>query len=347
MNNKSTLHPITWLIALIIILTACTPQNASGRILFLSPSSSGDHLYMIDAEGNQLEFLGTVIEPVAWSRNGKYIATGCLDWSDIPASKKFCIYDAATIRYGQTFPKPNYPLVIGMNIVQKFDIPEKCIHPEQPDMYTIRSFSWSPDNKKLAIGCMKQVCILELETGNLQCWDDAYGQFVYRANWSPVEDLLVVSGEGQENQKIYLVKPDGTDPVYLADGWSGDWSPDGQQIAFIQSIPSRDPELFGETILSASRKDGSEYKILYQNPLDDSGHYNPQSFLRLQCVDGSRDDCRVSWSPDGQYIAFVAQYGEGSDSHILRLDLKTHEVIFLVFRYGMEFDRFDEVDWGP
>ena len=77
------------------------------------------------------------------------------------------------------------------------------------------------------------------------------------------------------------------------------WSPDGSRLAFVGQGPRGVEEIF--TIKS----DGTDLKqITYQ---DDFGHTGSFEMTRGQ---------RLTWSPDGKYLAFVRESTEEQEQRI-------------------------------
>lgn len=311
---------------------------------------------IMDGDGNHIQVLGHYWGSPTWSPDGKYLAVSCT--YDV---LKICILDAMTIPNRKSFPYPTWPFRIALEIFKKIDLPVDCQELVSPK-YGIESISWSPNGQKLAVVCgsteirnitPRKVCILPFEEGESYCWED-FEKPVYSAVWSPVEDLLVVSYNSgrynsSESSKIYLVGPDGKDPVFLASGWAAEWSPNGQEIAFARW----QKELFGEenetnqfdeeqikfTGIAAVNKDGTGFRWMFRYPDDDDRNGPVISFTCL-----SRG-CRLSWSPDDRYIVFQARFGGIGTFWIFRLDLETNEIICLSCfdNYGRNY----EPDWGP
>jgi ABC-type sugar transport system substrate-binding protein len=85
------------------------------------------------------------------------------------------------------------------------------------------------------------------------------------------------------NREVYLMGPDGKDPVNLsnnpADDWDPSWSPDGSQIAFV-----------------TNRKNGSaQGQFIYVLNADG---------LNLRQLTTEKGSDRPDWSPDGRMIAY-------------------------------------------
>jgi len=97
-------------------------------------------------------------------------------------------------------------------------------------------------------------------------------------SWSPDGTLLLFQSTRSRHTDLYVINADGTDERQLttAGAASGDWSPDGQRIAYVSGEPSMDLYLMGA--------DGT----------------NPARLTDLG------EDWAIStpdWSPDGTHIA--------------------------------------------
>ncbi len=315
------------------------PETPSGRIIF----QRGDNLSLVDGDGNHVQFLGGVagFSPT-WSKDGMHIAIGCYD------TNKICILDANTIPDWRSFPQKQLPFA--PNTVQEIELPEACkLNDERAG--TIQSLSWSPDSENLVLVCNVgsyphdfSVCIVPL-SGKSKCWDEELGDGVRYVVWSPTEDVLAISGGADAHgidseiatSNIYLVTPNGKRLAFLSEGWNPEWAPDGSQIAFFKWGDHKNYPGIG--IISP---DGSDFSWIYESPQKiDGPHENDALFFG--CSEIASYGCRLAWSPDGQYLVFAANQNMTMTT-LLRLDLKTGELIYLIPPMG---DRYSEPDWGP
>ena len=342
---------LSLVIPLLLGMAACsTPspssEQAGGRILIVFHRSGtvfDSELMMMDSNGDNLRWVGGFSGSPAWSPDGKLVAVGCPQDGQAPV---LCILDISTLPDRRDFPIGNQ--VSSPLIVNRIQLPDQCKDIERQQSFPqsgILSTSWSHDATRIAVVCgnevqgfPKLVCILSLD-GNKACWDDSAGADIYRAIWSPAEDLLAVSGPGDPTSKIYLVNPDGTNPTYLADGWSPEWSPDGQQLAFIAAERvEADKYRIG---IAAIGIDGTHQHWLFRPDASEGS----DGVIFFDCA-GIGGTCRLTWSPDGRYIAFVSSDVDIYSYHLYRLDTRTGKITILLDR--MIFDwLIAEPDWGP
>jgi Tol biopolymer transport system component len=301
-------------------------------------------LLMMDGNGNNIRWIGGFSGSPAWSPDGQLVAVGCSENNQTP---DLCILDIRTLHDATSFPS-GYANV-SPSIIRKIGLPALCKNIKRQDIFPqpgILSTSWSGDGKKIAVVCgdehpeaPKIVCVIPFN-GDSICWDKSISGEIYRAVWSPIEDRLAISGPADPASKIFLVGPDGTNPTFLANGWSPAWSPDGKQIAFIHFNPVDDPQ-HGETGIALINKNGTDqHWIYYPDP-----KANGDDVIYFDCM-GISGTCRLTWSPDGRYIAFVSSDTQLYSYHLYSLDIKTGKITILLDR--MVFYWFiAEPDWGP
>jgi Tol biopolymer transport system component len=121
--------------------------------------------------------------------------------------------------------------------------------------------------------------------------------------WSPDGTKIAFVSNRDGNDEIYVMDADGQHQTRLTDNKAGDyyptWSPDGQKIAFISDRDS-ERSRYEVCIMNA---DGSaqtclpEAKVGFASASLAMSGSGPENF-------GKANEMRLSWSPDGQKIAF-------------------------------------------
>jgi len=310
---------------------------ALGKIVFRVKSEVVARPYdfvIMNGNGGDLYKIEGLTGSPALSGDGKLLASGC---GDTP--REICVRNISTLADDRrAFPRK---MISDEEGVKRIALPLACQSIVIRSL-GLESISWSPDGKKLAVTCAtsdlkkKTACILALD-GGYTCWEDAIGNQALQAVWSPTENVLAVGNSALvENANIYLVGPDGKNPIYLTDGWNPEWSPDGKQLVFMR---------FGEDAtvehpnygLAVINWDGSGFHWLI-SPV--SGEDARDSLKVIRFLDNPKS--RSAWSPDGRYILFASGYLGMDHSVLFRYDLQTNEtIIFYNLSYWVT-----EPEWG-
>ena len=333
--------------ALAYMIPVALKSKTQGHILLRIDGFDefSSELVLMDSNGGNIENLGYYLGSPAWSRDGRFVAAGC-KFPDNSELTKICILDMSTLINNRTnWWEHDAPV----KTVAVLDVPENCAGLEDEDSNQtsgLISMSWSGDGKKLAIVCrpFKEtssiVCIVPL-SGDMQCWNEELGKNVFRVSWSPVEDLIAVSGaEDSINQvakpEIYIVHPDGSDPTPFTEGWSAEWSPDGKQLAFMKLVYENRNANIGVAVIDS---DGKNLRVLY--PSNSSHRVN--IFCLAYC-----ESSRLTWSPDGTRLAFLGVLPPIFDGSYLlfQLDVRTGELTSL-FDPSIFHSFIEEPAWGP
>lgn len=191
---------------------------------------------------------------------------------------------------------------------------------------------------------------------------------------SPLTCMIAFDSERDGNREIYVMGPDGSDPVNLSNDPGDDhhpaWSPDGSQIAFVSSRSYEGEE--GQYIFVMSA-DGSHLRRLTSNPnsdfpdwSDDGSRivYISNDDVWVMNADGSgqpvnltnspEKDRQPLWSPDSSQIAWLRgeefsrniflMNADGSDARQITDDGNVHEIAWTVD--GQLFANWESVEHG-
>ena len=173
--------------------------------------------------------------------------------------------------------------------------------------------SWSPDGKRILFHILDTVWSgsegryrlggffgIDADGSNLKKISrDFSGRY---PTWSPDRKRIAFSSymnpyhlTRQEDQGIYIMDANGTNPTQITIGETPDWSPDGKRIAF------------------ASRKQG-------QARTHDIYVMDADGRNLTQITTHAATDRLPDWSPDGKRIAFVSNRDRNTEIYVITLD---------------------------
>lgn len=338
--NIRTIHVL--MILLLVIILPGLQSSCAGRLNNVDQSLENtrilfqrehvrdelrNELFIVDQDGNNLQWLGVVSGPAKWSNSGTYFATGCFE--DDYGPRKICIFDARTI--------PNYREYVAEyhnlrpDIIQEMDLPKECkeIGADTADLSGIMSLSWSPDDESIAIVCtglvddsrQSHVCILPLG-GETTCWDESKSKGVFQVEWSPTDNKIATGGFVDQESIIQLVGPDGENATFLTHGWGPEWSPDGQRIAYLTYSDIVVDDIYRQAAIAVVNTDGTGMRWLYNS--------GPSGRLFLEGCANFGAICNLAWSPDGTYLSFVGGKLSLSNHHLISMNVETGEMKTLI-----------------
>lgn len=166
--------------------------------------------------------------------------------------------------------------------------------------------AWSPDGKRLAFAFDKtapnqgdiEVYSISADGKDLQPVAVGEGKLSHEEwpAWSPDGQWIAYSSTHDDNQEIYLARPDGSDKKRLTNDPALDahpcWSPDGRRLAFAT-------DRWGDLELALLDIESGKVTRLTESPgLDDY----------------------PAWSPDGQTIAFTSNRDRNLEIYLIDPD---------------------------
>lgn len=277
------------LAALAAALLACSAAPAAwfggpgGRIIYQSNQTGNTELYLLDLTTNQTTRLTKNSAEDFYP--AEIAARGTLGFvSDLNSSGlNFYEMDLANLAPQAVFTE---------NLIADY-----------PD--------WSPDGNQIAASacvdyqeydpeCLYDLVLLKPGTSNLTRLTQTPNASEWVPDWSPDGQKVAFSSDLDGDSEVYVINRDGTGLQQLTDnsGYDGRprWSPDGQQIAF-------ETDQGGEW----------DWDIFLMNA-DGS---NPQPLTS----DATTSDWMEAWSPDGEWLVYVASQEENqTELYLMRRD---------------------------
>ena len=238
-------------------------------------------LDLVNSDGtNQREFF---FDPGAWTTGHTWSPDG----TELAVSWYDC-FDNGTC--GGRLEKVNGTTGAATNIVSTTDF--------------VSTPDWSPDGTKIAFTRAFQIwTVLANGTNQVQVAPGSPGEN-HSPSWSPSGSKIAFVSTRDENEEIYVMNANGTNPVRLTDNTSIDttprWSPDGTKIIFESDRDNGDHEIY---VMNA---DGSGQTRVTNNTGFDTapdwapitvGYVRPQTAVSVrfplvpafnQCTSGNR-----------------------------------------------------------
>ncbi|MCB9455743.1 MAG: PD40 domain-containing protein [Anaerolineaceae bacterium] len=271
------------------------------RIAFVSERSGNSDIWVMDADGTNLRNLTSTseaedISPL-WSPDGRWIAFGSgrsgsgnvwltnPDGTNLVNLSKDSMDIAGSPAWS---PDGNYLAITswqgGVWIIDIQSFARRNITEGSTDVEAYKWPSWSPDGQRIALTTYSndRVLIANVDGSGIATLNDT--KFNIRANWSPVNQFILVSHaiEIGGNIDIWLIDSDTSEAINLTEDYDGvdfwpAWSPDGGMFVF--------------------QSDREGLNDIWR--MDTDG----RNLINLTAeVEGSA--WLSAWSPDGQKVAF-------------------------------------------
>ncbi len=167
-----------------------------------------------------------------------------------------------------------------------------------------------------------------------------------------------------DDQSVYTINPDGSGRTLLTTGYTPEWSPDGQKLAFANTVSGFNDDIFvmnadgsGQTNVTnnpahdfdpAWSPDGT--KIVFASSRD-TGDINYAQIFAMN-ADGSgvtrlttERSWAPAWSPDGTKIAYVSHPASTTDLVTINPDGSGRSAPLASFNDS--FGGIQSIDWAP
>jgi len=332
-------YQVVGLILLCNFITSCSPQEnrnnekQKGYISFFWQDDQVKHLQkliLMDGNGSHLRYLGYFGGSQSFSKDGKFIATGC-DPEKHNGIRKLCILDLQMdAQFWEEIPLNVYSP--NLYVKEQIEIPELCKIDKENKVngyFSILSIDWSPKGDAVILSCGekeldREVCVLSLTDNSAYCWDHSISENVYRVVWSPTDqNVLITSGDNYRSSDIKVVDSHGKTIRTLGKGMHPEWSPDGKKVAYIENFQSSETNRSSQG-LSVIDLDGANHQTVFSPNMEDNSNY-----VNLFGSE-SGVPARLAWSPNGNQVVFSGTYRDWFAYGLFSLDLSTGKVTYLL-----------------
>jgi TolB protein len=241
---------------------AQTPHPLNGRILFSSMQDGSADIFVMDADGSNLEQLTFGEPPVvnnrpSWSPNGRFIAfESTRDGGDY----EIYVMDADGGNVTRMTDSPGRDFMVDWSPTGRFlvfssdrngslEIFVMVIADGSTAQLTFGLGAvfphWSRNGRKIAFsssGIYGDLYVMNADGSDVTLLVSDSERLLVRPRWSP-DGRKIAYGANLDPpfgpSRVMVVNADGTNPVELTTGGAPSWSPDGRQIAFSRlSSPS-------------------------------------------------------------------------------------------------------------
>jgi len=136
------------------------------------------------------------------------------------------------------------------------------------------SVSWSPDGTRLVVGTATGESLV-MRASDGMTLARLPGGGLRPPMWSTVDERIAYAGQGG----VVVVRPDGSDPRVVGVGYDITWSPDGNQILYIQDVSSAGYALMSQALDADGSSEGDAVILVPQVAIATARSFPPaQSF---------------------------------------------------------------------
>ena len=287
-RRENLTHFILANVVVLVLTPLMLAVEAQARIAFDSNRDGNSEIYVMDADGGNLQRLTNHPDGdfhPSWSPDGKWIAF--LSRRDQVRSKHGIAAEIYVMDAG------------GGN-------PQRLTNDLHDDYHP----SWSPDGKQIAFASVRDgntdIYVIDADGGNEQRLTNN-PLYDYSPSWSPDGERIVFIARREGHfrkdfdltHEIYVMDADGGNEQRLTENrrydFSPSWSPDGKRIAFA----------------SDRKGDFVNYEIYVMDA--DGGN-------QRKLTNNRHHDWYPSWSPDGKQIAFASRRDGNYEIYVMDAD---------------------------
>lgn len=213
---------------------------------------------------------------------------------------------------------------------------------------------WSPDGAKIAVTVQtvvqswtSEIFVFDVLTGKGKSIMYTGNGSVMAISWSSDGNQILLASQngGDWTEGLWTLDPDGKSPVeFLAEGYDGDWSPDGKNIAVFSHS---DKGAHQDILLSIINLETGDKEVIFGGKASNvSGggvawspngkelifNYGPSGARKLDLylldvatkeatkITENGENFNPSWGPDGNLIVYVNDSDKESDSSMFIVD---------------------------
>ena len=287
-RRENLTHFILANVVVLVLTPLMLAVEAQARIAFDSNRDGNSEIYVMDADGGNLQRLTNHPDGdfhPSWSPDGKWIAF--LSRRDQVRSKHGIAAEIYVMDAG------------GGN-------PQRLTNDLHDDYHP----SWSPDGKQIAFASVRDgntdIYVIDADGGNEQRLTNN-PLYDYSPSWSPDGERIVFIARREGHfrkdfdltHEIYVMDADGGNEQRLTENrrydFSPSWSPDGKRIAFASD---RKGDFVNWEIYVMDADGGNEQRL----------------------TENRHDDWFPFWSPDGERIAFMSERDGNYEIYVMDAD---------------------------